>query len=183
MKVPTEVRKGDIKKAIILVVVCIGLSFLFYLKWLKAAKDSKTAVAEEVSAAQIKLQDSTKAKQKFGEIKGNVQLLRELVKNMESRLPSKIELSGKYGKEIIEKLNENKLTLMSIKNSKPEEIGKKLYRIEYTIRLKGNYPDILNFIHSFEKNFGKSFSKLKFKVIEGSFMEADAVLVIYGVER
>lgn len=183
MRIPTEVRKGDVKKAIILALICVVLSSLLYLKWLKAGKDRKITISEEVRQVQAKLQSSTKARGQLMEISEKIQLIRELVKSLESSLPSKIELSGKYGKEIIDKLGENKLTLLSISNSDPEKVAEKLYKIEYTFRLSGTYTDILNFIHDFENNLWECFRKLKFGALEENSIEADLVLVIYGVEK
>ncbi len=181
MRVPTEVRKQDLKKAIVFVVIGAGLFAFLYMKWFKSAEAAKSRVEEQVREVQAKFLDSTQAEGKLNEIKGKVTLLREVVQNLESSLPAKVKLSGNYGKDIIDAMNENNLVLLSINNSELENV-KGLYRIEYTVSLNGKYTDILNFMRRFERDLWMGWTKLNFKILKEDNMDAQLTLILYGVD-
>ena len=183
MKLQTEVRKQDIKKAVILIAVCVGVSSVFYVKWFKSARDRKIRVSRRIADVQATLQNCTRAEEELSKVEEKVPSLREAMREVESRLPSKTGLSGKCGKEIIDKLDENGLTLLSVRNSEFEKVEGELHKIEYTIELRGSYTDILSFINHFEKGFWEGFTKLQFTAVEGNFLEGNLTLVLYGIEK
>ncbi len=181
MKAPTEIRKGDIKKSIILCAVCLAIFLFLYLRWFKAAEVMRSTIAEDVKQVQIKLQNSTRAEQRLKEIGEKISCFDKAVKEVESTLPTKEELIGTYGKKILEKLGEKKLSLLSMDNSEPEKEAEGLYRIEYEISLSGEYTEIFSFISGFEKDFWSGFREINIDIIEENVVKVKLIFILYGV--
>ncbi len=146
---PTEIRKKDLRTAVVLIAACALLSAFLYIFWVRSAAAAVKEVVRRAQKVQVEIDKCMVARAKLKGLAARIDAKRKEVEECEVQFVSGEGLSDLSG-QISERALACSVGISDIRKNGPAPVGGGFLEVRYSMEVTGTYAGIVSFIQYFE---------------------------------